>query len=72
VLVYVSDPSRIPALLEWLAQRPDIIADRVGEHGVELSLLGSRQAPWNQMELELRLRAWQAGHAGVDVEIRTP
>jgi len=70
VLVYVNDPSTIPDLVEWLTRRPDVIAARVGEHEIEVSLLGSRQAPWNQMELELRLRAWQAGRAGVKAEIR--
>jgi hypothetical protein len=69
VNVYISDPSTIPDLLDWLAQRPDVIAERVSEHEVEVSLLGSRQAPWNAMELELRLRAWEAAR-GASFEIR--
>ena len=67
--VYISDPSAIPDLLEYLGTRPDVIAERVGEHEIEVSLLGSRQAPWNAMELELRLRAWEAGR-GTTFEIR--
>jgi hypothetical protein len=69
VNVYISDPSTIPDLLDWLSQRPDVIAERVGKHEVEVSLLGSRQAPWNAMELELRLRAWEAAR-GTSFEIR--
>lgn len=70
VIIHVSDPHAIPDLLESLTQRPDVIAERAGEHEIAVSLLGSRRAPWNRMELELRLRAWQAGRANVAVEIR--
>ena len=71
VIIHVSDPHFVPDLLESLTQRPDVIAERVGEHEISVSLLGSRRAPWNTMELALRLRAWQAGRADVAVEIRT-
>jgi hypothetical protein len=70
VIIYVSDPLAVPDLLESLTQRPDVIAERVGEHEIAVSLLGSRRAPWNRMELTLRLRTWQAAHENVAVEIR--
>jgi hypothetical protein len=47
-----------------------VIAERAGDHEIAVSLLGSRRAPWNEMELTLRIRAWQAGRAGVAVEIQ--
>lgn len=71
LIVHVSDPSTVPDLLGWLARQPDVIAGRVSDFEIEVSLLGSRRAPWNEMELALRLRAWQAAHADVTFEIRT-
>lgn len=70
VIIHVSDPSLVPDLLEYLTREPDVIAARVGEDEIEVSLLGSRRQPWNRMELTLRVRAWQAARENVAVEIR--
>ncbi len=70
MIVHLSNPDAVPDLLEWLAQHPDVIAERAGATEVAVSLLGSRRAPWNELELTLRVRAWQAGRANVAFEIR--
>ncbi len=70
MIIHLSDPRLVPDLLESLARYPDVIAERVGEDEILVSLLGSQRAPWNRMELTLRLRAWQAAHENVAVEIR--
>lgn len=70
MIVHVSNPRSIPDLLASLASHPDVIAERTGKREIAVSLLGSRRAPWNREELTLRLRAWQATHGDVAVEIR--
>jgi hypothetical protein len=70
MIIHVSDPSLVPDLLEFLTREPDVIAARVSDAEVEVSLLGSRRQPWNRMELALRVRAWQATRENVAVEIR--
>jgi hypothetical protein len=70
MIIHVSDPNAVPDLLESLTRRPDVIAERVGENEIAVSLLGSRRAEWNKLELTLRIRAWQAGRESVAVEIR--
>ncbi len=70
MIIHVSDPDVVPDLLESLTRYPDVIAERVGDREILVSLLGSQRAPWARMELTLRLRAWQAAHEDVAVEIR--
>jgi hypothetical protein len=70
MIIRVSDPNALPDLLESLARHPDVIAERAGATEIAVSLLGSRRAPWDKLELTLRLRAWQAGHENVAFEIR--
>ena len=70
MIIHVSDQSLVPDLLEFLSRQPDVIAERVGDDEIQVSLLGSRRQPWNRMELTLRVRAWQAGREHVAVEIR--
>jgi hypothetical protein len=69
MIIHVSDQSLVPDLLEYLTRNPDVIAARVGDAEIEVSLLGSRRQPWNKMELTLRVRAWQAARENVAVEI---
>lgn len=70
MIIHVSDQSLVPDLLEFLTRDRDVIAARVGDDEIEVSLLGSRRQPWNKMELTLRVRAWQAARENVAVEIR--
>ena len=65
----VSDPALVPELLEFLKSRLDVVAERVTEHEVDLSLLGSYAEDAMRMELYLRVRAWEAGQRAKGVEV---
>jgi hypothetical protein len=56
-------------LLRFLSEQPDCILEQVGEHELDVSLLGSRRSDALRMELELRLRAWQAARQGAVAEL---
>ena len=65
----VSDPAFVPELLEFLRSRLDVVAERVGEVEVDISLLGSYAEDAMRMELYLRVRAWEAAQRAKGVEI---
>jgi len=56
----LSNPTLVPELIEFLESRVDVVAERVSENEVKVSLLGSynREARW--LTLDLLLRAWEA------------
>jgi hypothetical protein len=56
-------------LLRFLGERADCIFERVSEHELDVSLLGSRRTDARRMEVELRLRAWQAARPGAVAEL---
>ena len=58
--IQLSNPTLAPELLEYLLGHMDCVATRIGEGELEASLLGSRQLEASQVELDRRLRAWQA------------
>jgi hypothetical protein len=63
----VSDPERLPALLEFLRERPDCVAEADDRTHIAVSLLGSRDIAANESELEERLEPWRAENAGIEV-----
>jgi hypothetical protein len=67
----VSNPALLTDLLEFLRSRVDVVAEEVSDDEVDVSLVGSYDSDAMRMELELRVRAWQAGRrsAGVEVEL---
>jgi hypothetical protein len=67
--IRVSDPERLPALLEFLRERPDCIAEAAGTTHIAVSLLGSRDVEANESELEERLARWRARNAGIEVAL---
>jgi hypothetical protein len=58
-------------LLECLHGQADTIAERVGEHELDVVLLGSYSESAMQRHLEQRVRAWEATRAasGIHVEV---
>ena len=56
-------------LLTYLRERPDIAAEIIGPNTLRVSVLGSYRSDALQMELALRLRAWEeaARARGLDV-----
>jgi hypothetical protein len=67
--IRVSDPDHVPALLAFLRQRPDCVAEQAGRSHIAVSLLGSRDVEQNVTELEERLEPWRAKNSGVLVEL---
>jgi hypothetical protein len=65
----VSDPELVPELLDYLRWRNDVVVEQVDVDEIEASLVGSYGAEAHRLELDLRLRAWQSAHPGVDVEL---
>jgi len=71
VHIRVTDSAAVDDLVEFLESRADAVVERVAPRELEASLLGSYNDDAMQMELSLRIRAWEAAqHAkGVRVEV---
>jgi hypothetical protein len=67
--IRLSDPNLATDLLRFLQQRADAIGTKTADDELEVTILGSRRQPYNRLELELRLRAWQAAHPHVAVDL---
>jgi hypothetical protein len=65
----VSNPALIPDLLEFLRSRVDVVAEEVSDNEVDVSLVGSYNADAMNIELYLRVRAWEAGRRSTGVEV---
>ena len=59
----LDDPAQTPELLEFLQSSPDVVADVVADDELEVSLIGSYGLEAMRMELDLRVRAWEAARA---------
>jgi hypothetical protein len=70
VRVKVSDPALVRRLELYLAFDPNVVVTRLGEDEVEVSFLGSYNTNAQQMQTELRLRAWIAANPGSVVVMR--
>ncbi len=66
--IRVSDPALVPELVEFLRSR-DVVAEQITADEVSLSLQGSYASDVLQMELYLRVRAWEAGQRSTGVEV---
>src|SRR5438105_14068743 len=62
-------PALIPDLLEFLRSRVDVVAEEVSDNEVDVSLVGSYNADAMNIELYLRVRAWEAGRRSTGVEV---
>jgi hypothetical protein len=67
----VSDPTVLSDLLEGLAARHDCLAEVIGPNRLSVSVLGSYNTDALELEVKLRIRAWQAARSarGVEVDI---
>jgi hypothetical protein len=65
VRIKLSEPSRLRQLLIVLAFDPSAIVTQLNDAEIEVSFLGSLNTNAQQMETELRLRAWLAAHPDV-------
>jgi hypothetical protein len=63
----ISNVTLLPDLLEYLSSRVDTVVDQVGPDELEANILGYG-IEGAQLELDLRLRAWESAHPSVTVE----
>lgn len=68
----ISRPDLAGDLLRFLQQRVDVVAAEVAHGELEISLLGSRREPFNQLELDARIDAWRQSHPDTEVEFVDP
>jgi hypothetical protein len=68
--VKLSDPRLLRGLLAEFAFDANVIVTQLAADEVELSFLGSLNASAQQMETELRMRAWLAAHPEAIVVVR--
>jgi len=67
--LHVTDPVLALELSEFLRSRADVVADRVGEDEIEVSLLGSYGREGQQVALSLLVRAWWGARAAGPVPV---
>ncbi len=67
--VRVSDTAFTDELAEHLRSRRDTIVEKIAEDELEVSLVGSLDASTMQMEIYLRIRAWESGADGKGVSV---
>jgi hypothetical protein len=65
----ISDPNLSDDLLRYLRQRVDVVAAATADGELEISILGSRRATHNRLELGRRLRPWREAHPHVEVDV---
>jgi hypothetical protein len=72
--VRVSDPAFTDDLAEELRSRSNAVVEKISEDELEVSLVGSLDVATMQMEIYLRIRAWEAAaeEAGVSVDVIAP
>ena len=58
----VSDPGLLRGLFAEFAFDSNVVVSQLADDEVEVSFLGSLNAAAQQMETELRLRAWLSAH----------
>jgi len=60
--IWISDPRLLPKLLNFLSARSDLVVERLNDHEIEASLVGSFGEKAHRRQLELVLSAWQAAY----------
>jgi hypothetical protein len=68
--VKLSDPALLQRLKAFLAFDSNVVVTQIGDDEVEVSFLGSLNANAQQMQTELRIRAWIAANPGSVVVMR--
>lgn len=69
--IRVDQPFLLESLIRDLQRRVDVIAERTSPSTIVVNLLGSYNADAMEMEMLLRVRAWEAGQRarGIDVSV---
>lgn len=69
--VKVSNPSLLRVLLAEFAFDANVVVTQIGDDEVEVSFLGSLNTSAQELEVELRMRAWLAAHPDAVVVVRS-
>lgn len=67
--IHVSHPGLVLDLLRFLRQSVDTVAQVAGTDRLDVSILGSRHAEAEELELDRRLAGWRAAHPLVGVSV---
>jgi hypothetical protein len=68
--VKLSVPALILRLMAFLAFDTNVVVTQIGDDEVEVSFLGSLNTNAQQMQTEIRLRAWISAHPASIVVVR--
>ena len=68
--VKLSNPALLRGLLAEFAFDANVVVTQLSDDEVEVSFLGSLNASAQQMETELRMRAWLSAHPEAIVVVR--
>ena len=68
--VKLSNPALLRGLLAEFAFDANVVVTQLSDDEVEVSFLGSLNASAQQMETELRMRAWLSAHPDAIVVVR--
>ena len=68
MLIRVSDPTLLPALVGDLEQRAHYVVKQVGDDRIAVGVLGSF-ADGGELDLTLFLLAWQAAHPETTIDV---
>ena len=68
--VKLSNPALLRGLLAEFAFDANVVVTQLADDEVEVSFLGSLNASAQQMETELRMRAWLSAHPDAIVVVR--
>jgi hypothetical protein len=68
MLIRVSDPTVLPALIGELEQRAHYVVKQAGANAVAVSVLGSFN-DGGELDLTLFLLAWQAAHPQTTIKV---
>jgi hypothetical protein len=67
--VRVNDPSLVEDLLDFLSRVPDCLAERIGEHEIEASIVSSLRVERLRAQLDDYLRAWEQQNPGARAHV---
>jgi hypothetical protein len=63
--IHAGDPVALPALINFMDSKPDLLVKQCGAQELAVTVRGSLHHDARRPELELRLRAWTAAHRDI-------
>jgi hypothetical protein len=69
-VIRISEPDLLPALLDHLTTRRDIVAAKVDDSTIRISILGSYSGEAMDLTAALLVRAWEAAQRAEGIDVR--